>query len=40
MWLAVVGLVILIVGYGVWEWRDELKKLFNAVKTKFAGKAN
>jgi hypothetical protein len=40
MWAAIAGIVLLIVGYGVWEWREELKKLFLAAKAKFAGKAN
>jgi len=40
MWAAIVGVVLLIVGYGVWEWREELKKLFQAAKAKFAGKPN
>jgi len=40
MWAAVVAVVLLVVGYGVWEWRDELKKLFEVVKGKFAGKPN
>jgi len=40
MWAAIAGVVLLIVGYGVWEWREELKKLFQIVKAKFAGKAN
>jgi len=40
MWAAVGGIVLLIVGYAVWEWRDELKKVLEAVKMKFAGRAN
>jgi len=40
MWAAIGGIVLLIVGYGVWEWREELKKLFQIVKGKFAGKPN
>jgi len=40
MWAAIGGIVLLIVGYGVWEWREELKKLFQAAKAKFAGKPN
>ena len=40
MWAAIAGIVLLIVGYGVWEWREELKKLFQAAKAKFAGKPN
>lgn len=40
VWAAISGIVLLIVGYAVWEWRDELKKLLKAVKLKFAGKAN
>ena len=40
MWVAIGGVALLIVGYAVWEWREELKKLFEAAKRKFAGKAN
>jgi hypothetical protein len=40
MWAAIAGVVLLIIGYGVWEWRQELKKLLNVIKTKFAGKSN
>jgi hypothetical protein len=40
MWAAIGGIVLLIVGYGVWEWREELKQLLNALKAKFAGKPN
>ena len=40
IWAAIGGIVLLILGYGVWEWRDELKKLFEMVKAKFAGKVN
>jgi len=40
IWAAIAGIVLLIVGYGVWEWREELKKLFQTAKAKFAGKAN
>lgn len=40
MWAAIGGIVLLIVGYGVWEWREELKKLLRVAKAKFAGKQN
>jgi hypothetical protein len=40
MWAAIAGIVLLIIGYAVWEWRDELKQLINALKAKFAGKVN
>jgi hypothetical protein len=40
MWVAIGGIVLLIVGYGVWEWREELKKLAMTTKTWFAGKLN
>ncbi|MDB5180555.1 MAG: hypothetical protein JWO54_313 [Candidatus Saccharibacteria bacterium] len=40
MWAAIAGVVLLIVGYGIWEWRVELKQLFQAVKAKFAAKPN
>lgn len=39
-WAAIGGVVLLIIGYAVWEWREELKKLLEAAKRKFAGKAN
>jgi len=40
MWAAIAGIVLLILGYAVWEWRDELKSLVGTIKAKFAGKAN
>jgi hypothetical protein len=40
MWVAIGGIVLLIIGYGVWEWREELKKLALSTKTWFAGKLN
>jgi hypothetical protein len=40
IWAAVAGIVILIVGYGVWEWREELAKLVSTAKTRFARKMN
>jgi hypothetical protein len=40
IWAAIIGIVLLIVGYGVWEWRDELKKMLKAIRSKFAGKSN
>jgi len=40
MWAAIAGIALLIVGYGVWEWREELTKLFQVIKAKFAGKVN
>jgi hypothetical protein len=39
MWAVIAGIVLLIVGYGAWEWRDELKKLIETLRAKFAGKA-
>lgn len=38
IWAAIGGVVLLIVGYGVWEWRDELKKAIRTIRTKFAGR--
>ncbi len=40
MWAAIGGIVLLIIGYGVWEWRDELKKAFLVIKAKFARRVN
>ena len=40
MWAAIGGVVLLIIGYAVWEWRDELQKLLNMLRTKFAGRPN
>jgi hypothetical protein len=40
IWAAIGGVMILIIGYGVWEWREELMKLVNTVKAKFAGRTN
>jgi hypothetical protein len=40
MWAAIGGVVLLVVGYAVWEWRDELQKLVSVIKAKFAGNAN
>lgn len=35
-WLGIGGIVALILGYAVWEWRDELSKVVDRIKTKFA----
>lgn len=40
VWAAIAGVVLLVIGYGVWEWRGELKKVYNRIKAKFAGSAN
>ncbi len=40
MWAAIAGVVLLVLGYAVWEWRDELRKMASAIKAKFAGNAN
>ena len=40
IWAAIGGIVLLILGYGVWEWREELKKLLETVQAKFAGRLN
>ena len=40
MWAAIGGIVLLIIGYAVWEWREELRKLALIIRAKFAGKAN
>ncbi len=36
LWLAVVGVGALIIGYAVWEWREELKNVINGLRAKFA----
>jgi len=36
LWIGIAGIVTLIVGYGVWEWREELKKLLASLRQKFA----
>lgn len=40
MWAAIAGVVLLVLGYAVWEWRDELKSIYVRLKAKFAGTAN
>lgn len=35
-WLGIGGVVVIILAYAVWEWRDELKSLVERVKTKFS----
>jgi hypothetical protein len=40
VWAAVGLIVILITGYGIWEWRAELTKLLATAKTRFARKMN
>lgn len=40
IWAAIAGTALLIIGYAVWEWRDELKKLYQVVRAKFAVRAN
>ncbi len=40
MWAAIGGIILLVVGYAVWEWRDELGKLVKFFRAKFAGKMN
>ncbi|MFZ1301688.1 MAG: lamin tail domain-containing protein [Candidatus Microsaccharimonas sp.] len=39
MWAAIGGVVALIVGYAVWEWRQELKAILKVIRAKFARKA-
>ncbi len=36
LWLGIGGVVALILGYGIWEWREELKTLSATVQAKFA----
>ena len=36
MWLGIGGVVALIVGYAVWEWRDELRQLGKVLQQKVA----
>lgn len=38
-WLGVGGVVALVLGYAVWEWREELRKWVRFVRSKFARKA-
>jgi hypothetical protein len=40
MWAAIAGIVLLISGYAVWEWREELRKALERIKAKFAGGSN
>jgi hypothetical protein len=40
MWAAIGGIVLLILGYGVWEWRDELGSFMHKLKAKFAPTRN
>lgn len=35
-WLGIVGVVVIILGYAVWEWRSELKALVGTMRRKFA----
>lgn len=35
-WLGIGLIVVLILGYAVWEWREEIKNFFSATKLKFA----
>lgn len=36
LWLGIAGVVALILGYATWEWREELKHLFENARRKFA----
>lgn len=36
LWLVIAGVVLLTLGYGVWEWREELQKIWLRIKAKFA----
>lgn len=38
IWAAIGGLILVALGYAVWEWRYELRKLFTAIFAKFARK--
>lgn len=40
MWAAIIGIVVLVLGYAVWEWREELKVFIDRIKKRFPGKAN
>jgi hypothetical protein len=40
MWAAIGVIVLLIIGYGVWEWRDELGSFMHKLKAKFAPTRN
>lgn len=36
MWLGILGVVALILAYGVWEWREELRRFASSLRKKFA----
>ena len=40
MGAAIVGIVLLILGYGVYEWREELGKVLKTIKAKFAHRSD
>ena len=40
LWAAIVGVVVLVIGYAVWEWRAELQHVLKMVQAKFAGRVN
>ena len=40
VWIGVGGIISAILGYGVWEWRQELRQVFQRVREKFAKHAS
>ena len=36
LWLGITGVALLIIGYAIWEWREELKAMVNSLRVKFA----
>lgn len=36
LWLGIAGVVALILGYAIWEWREEIKTLITTIRQKFA----
>lgn len=39
-WATIILIVILILAYGVWEWRQELRDLWNRLRARFARRVN
>ncbi len=40
IWAAIIGVVIIAVGYAVWEWRVEVAKVIAQVRARFARRTN
>ena len=39
-WATIILIVVLIIAYGVWEWRQELRDIWNRFKARFARRTN